>query len=209
MAAFAPYRWAADATGVWAHQFLSAVPDVSVADVADEIAALAGRTRVPLTAYARTGGSDFSSSLLLVRDPSVTHGTPAPADCERAAAQLAAGGNWHSQGQMIRSAVLVAIGLREGYDPSARVHTFAEFEQRVLRDLRVWSGMSAELISARPQPGGAVQIYHEPGALTFADWEHLPTLATIADDFAQDRFVTHDWLAHRTTAYSRTTGKDA
>ncbi|WP_328447431.1 hypothetical protein [Amycolatopsis sp. NBC_00438] len=44
MAAFAPYRWAADATGVWAHQFLSAAPDVPVADVVDEIAALAGRT---------------------------------------------------------------------------------------------------------------------------------------------------------------------
>ncbi|WP_328447429.1 hypothetical protein [Amycolatopsis sp. NBC_00438] len=164
---------------------------------------------MPLTAYARTGGSDFSSSLLLVRDPSVTHGTPALADCERAATQLAAGGNWHSQGQMVRSAVLVAIGLREGYNPGARVRTFAEFEQRVLHNLGVWSGMSAELISARRLPDRAVQVYREPGALTFADWEHLPALAAIADDFGQDRFVTHDWLAHRTTAYSRTTRKDA
>ncbi|MEV7097564.1 hypothetical protein AB0M80_32405 [Amycolatopsis sp. NPDC051045] len=200
------YHRAATTAGVWAHQLAPAVvPGVPVAEVVNGIAALSVRTGVPLTGYARTRGG-FVSSLLLVRDPSVTHGVPKRHDCERAAAELAAGGDWRSDGQVIRSAVLVALGLREGYDPGARVHTLAEFKRRLARGCSVWTGMPAELISARPMPGGDVQLYHEPGVLTFAAEEGLPALAMVAHDFGQRRFVVHDWLADRTTAFSLSAG---
>jgi hypothetical protein len=194
------YRTAATATGVWAHELLSAAPDVPITDAVDDITAVVEDTGVPLTGYARSSGG-FTSSVLLVRDPSITHGVPDVPDCERAARALAAGGRWRSEGQLIRASILVAVGLREGYDPAARVHAADELEQRVLRAGAVWAGWEVELISARPQPDGGVQLYHEPGVLTFADWEQLPVLAAIAHDLGQHRFVTHDWLAGRTTAY--------
>ena len=84
MDASTPYRAAASATGVWA-QFLSNAPSFPIADVVEEIAAVSVATGVPLTAYARSTTGRITSSLLLARDPSVTHGVPAVADCERAA----------------------------------------------------------------------------------------------------------------------------
>lgn len=200
MHTFSFYRRAATAVGVWAHQ-LRPAKRVPLAEAADRLAALSVHTGVPLTAYvpSREG---FVASLLLVRDPSITHGAPEQDECERAAAELAAGGDWRSEGRLVRSATLVALGLREGYDPGARVHTLAEFRRRVLHGCSAWTGMPAELISARPMAGGSAQLYQEPGVLTFADGGELPALATIAHDFGQHRFVVHDWAADRTTAFS-------
>jgi hypothetical protein len=196
---FSLYRQAATTAGVWAHQ-LRPAKELPVAEVVDRLAALSVRTGVPLTGYARTSGG-LVSSLLLVRDPSVTHGVPERHDCERAAAELAAGGGWRSDGQVVRSAALVALGLREGYDPGARVHTVAELKRRVHRGCGAWTGVPAELISARPMAGGDVQLYNEPGVLLFADGDGLPALATIAHELGQLRFVVHDWVAGRTTAF--------
>ncbi|MBE1502684.1 hypothetical protein H4696_009784 [Amycolatopsis lexingtonensis] len=202
-----PYRATARAPGVWAHQLLNTAPSAPLADVVGEIAAMSVATGEPITAYARTIGG-FIPSVLLARDPSVTHGVPDVSDCERVAAALAAGDRWHSAGQVVHSVALVAIGLREGYDPAARVHTLAEFRERLLRDTGRWSGWPAELISARPQPDGTAQVYHEPGVLTFADDGQLLALAAIACDFGQERFVAHDWNTYRTTAYCRAAGPD-
>jgi hypothetical protein len=195
-----PYRAAASAPGVWVPQLLSTHPAVAIADVVADVAAVSVHSGVPLTAYARTTGG-YASSMLLARDPSVTHGVPDVSDCERAAAMLAAIGRWGSESDFARSSILVALGLREGYDPGARVHTLAEFRARMLRDCGMWTGWPAELISARPQPDGTAQLYHEPGVLVLADWDQLAALAAIAHEFGQDRFVTHDWVAGRTTAY--------
>ncbi|WP_103338753.1 hypothetical protein [Amycolatopsis sp. CA-126428] len=198
------YVGAANARGVWVHQLLSTAPFFPIADVVTEIAAVSVATGVPLTAYARSTSGRITSSLLLVRDPSITHGTPDIADCERAAAALAARGNWVSQGQDVRSCMLLALGLREGYDPAAaRVHTWTEVTDPVLGKGEVWCGWPAELISARPQPDGTAQVYHEPGVLAFTDFDQLPTLTAIAFDLRQDRLVIHNWLTGWTTAYRR------
>ncbi|SEB48722.1 hypothetical protein SAMN04489727_2127 [Amycolatopsis tolypomycina] len=200
-----PYVVAVNAPGVWVHELLSAEPFFPIADVVEEIAAVSQDTGVPLTAYARSTNG-ITSSLLLVRDPSRTHGTPGIADCERAAAALAARGTWLSRGQDARSCMLLALGLREGYDPAARVHSPDEVINRVLSKGQVWCGWPAELISARPQPDGPAQVYHEPGVLAFTDFDQMPTLAAIAHDLRQDRFVIHNWLTGWTTAFRRPAG---
>ncbi|MGW4829630.1 hypothetical protein ACWEOG_18755 [Amycolatopsis japonica] len=197
------YREAAYAPGVWAHQLDSTSPSVPLADIADEITALTRRTGVPMTAYVRTTGTT-AWQIVLVRDPSVTHGTPDPRDCERAARNLAATGRWQSRGQLARASALIAIGLREGYTPGNKLHTLAEFKTLHSRHLPVWTGGPAELISARPLPDGGARPYREPGVLTFTDPENLPAFAAIACELGQHRFVVHDWLTGWTVAYSRT-----
>lgn len=200
------YVGAANARGVWVHQMLSTAPFFPIADVVEEIAAVAVSTGVPLTAYARSTDERITSSLLLVRDPSITHGTPDIADCERAAVALSARGTWLSRGQDIRPCMLLALGLREGYDPAARVHSPDEVAARVLSNGEVWCGWPAELISARPQPDDTAAVYHEPGVLAFTDFDQLRTLTAIAHDLRQERFVIHNWLTGFTTAYRRPAG---
>lgn len=200
------YVEAANAPGVWVHKLITTAPPFCpIADLVEEIAAVSQDTGVPLTAYAHSSDG-ITAGLLLVRDPSITHGAPDIADCEHAAAALAARGTWISWGQLRESSIMVAIGLREGYDPAARVHSHEDFTDRVLHAGRLWSGWPAELISARPQPDGTAQVYHEPGVLTFTDWDQLDTIAEIAHDFRQDRFVVHNWLTGWTTAFRRPAG---
>lgn len=195
------YQVSATAAGVWVHELCSVEPYRPIADVVEEIAAVSVATGVPLTGYARSTGGLMMSSLLLVRDPSRTHGVPEIAACEGAAVALAGRGTWRSRGRDTRSCMLLALGLREGYDPAARVHSPDEVVNRVLHKGQVWCGWPAELISARPQPDGTAQIYHEPGLLAFTDAAQLATLAAIAHDLGQDRFVVHDWLGGVTVAY--------
>ncbi|AGM10138.1 hypothetical protein [Amycolatopsis keratiniphila] len=196
------YRETASAPGVWAHELHATAPLYPLAEVVDEIAELTGRTGVPMTAYALTTGHG-SSWIRLVRDPSVSHGTPDPDDCERAARELVAGGRWRSGGRLVRSAVMVAVGLREGYAPGNRLHTYDAYRTLHERARSVWSGMPVELISARLKADGTVRTYREPGVVTICQPDDLPVHATIAHAFAQRRFVVHDWLADHTTAFGR------
>ncbi|MFJ8910613.1 hypothetical protein [Amycolatopsis sp. NPDC102389] len=202
------YRETASAPGVWAHELHATAPRYPLAEIVDEIAELTGRTGVPMTAYALTTGHG-SSWIRLVRDPSVSHGTPDPDDCEHAARDLVAGGRWVSGGRLVRPAVMVAIGLREGYAPGNRLHTYDAYRALHDRARPVWSGMPVELISARLQADGDVRTYQEPGVVTICPPDDVPVHATIARAFAQRRFVVHDWLADHTTAYGRTEAREA
>ncbi|MEU9687143.1 hypothetical protein [Amycolatopsis japonica] len=200
MSTLGPYHPAAFADGVWTKQLLSTAPYVAVDEIAGALAATVGRTGVPLTAYAHTTGR-VATRLVLVRDPSVTHGVPDEDDCEVAAFDFVRNGPWRNDGQMARAAVLVAMGLREGYAPGNRQRTYTEFRTEHDRHRGVWVGHPAVLISARPRPDGDVQVHREAGVCSFADPEDLPVHAAIADAFGQHRFVVHNWLTGRVTAY--------
>ncbi|MGW4826686.1 hypothetical protein ACWEOG_03820 [Amycolatopsis japonica] len=200
MSTLGHYHPAAFADGVWAQRLLSTAPYVPVDQIADALDATVGRTGVPLTAYVHTTGR-VAGQMVLVRDPSVTHGAPDKDDCELAAFDFVRNGPWRNDGQIARAAVLVAMGLREGYAPDNRQRTFAEFLTEHERHRPVWAGHPAVLISARPQPDGEVQVYREAGVCSFADPDDLPVHAAIADAFGQHRFVVHNWLTGRVTAY--------
>lgn len=200
---FPAYHETASAPGVWAHELHATSPRFPVAEIVDEITALTLSTGVPMTAYALTTGGDASSWIRLVRDPSVTYGTPDPRDCELATRELVASGRWRSGGRLARAAVMVAVGLREGYAPGNPLHTYADYRAQYSRFRSTWVGAPVELISARLLSDGNVRTYREPGVVTICAPEDLSVHATIAHTVGQRRFVVHDWLSDRTIAFGR------
>jgi hypothetical protein len=152
----------------------------------------------PLTAYA-SGSEDEIYSIILARDPSRTHGTPSPEDCDRAVREITAISHWTATYRTTGS--MVAMGLREGYDPDAHVWTIDEVRA-------VCPGVPAaavHLLSAR-RTGDEVQWWEEPCALLTPAAVDVELMDHLAHGMSQDRYTVTDWTAGRTHARARTRG---
>lgn len=145
--------------------------------------------------------------IVFLRDPSRTHGTPSVEDCGNLVDSLRESEGWQTCPAIgLEPALLVMLGLREGYDRGARIHdTRVVYEQ-----LNACSAVSyrvdpVHLVSAR-WVEGKIRAYDEPGALLTIEAINLPAVTRIAGMFRQDRIVVTDYPASRTYALRSTEG---
>lgn len=81
----------------------------------------------------------------------------------------------------------VVLGLVEGYETDAPVHTIDEVRQ-ALAGTSLFA-MSAEVFSVRPHEPSDRQIYTEPCAIVTGNPRELPAVYDLADAFTQQRFT--------------------
>lgn len=182
-----PYTEVAEAGDTWAVRLASSVP-MSLAAVRAMLELAS--TEAPLTAYARSS-DDEVTDVIVARDPSRTHGTPGIADCERAAQRIRFASGWTAT--PLRSGVMVAMGLREGYDQSASTWTGRQVAE-ALPDATVTETV---LVSCRRTPDG-VQWWEEPCALIAAPSIDVTTLDDLASRMRQERYTITDHTNGRT-----------
>ena len=169
------YREVATAPGVWtlAVRFDTPIPFPLLHSTLAEFSA---RHRFPVTAFAATE-PDGVVGAALVRDPSITHGTPDLPVCEEAGAALLRETGWCSipppSGELL---MMAGIGLREGYAPHARIHHQDEVQDVLAEHEGRWSLLPVRLLSLRPLPDGSVQPYDEPGVMVTARTPGLPRI---------------------------------
>ncbi|WP_367139419.1 hypothetical protein [Saccharothrix sp. HUAS TT1] len=192
------YTEVATAAGAWCCRVL--LPETPFEAVCALLKDLTTVTGTPVTAFLFGGCGDPVAELLLVRDPSRTHGTPEIALYESLAQRLTAETGWSlAPARAPHSGVLVGLGLREGYAPDAPHHAPAEVEQHLAGHGADWSCRTARLVSAR-LVDGAVQWYDEVGVVVHTPAEMAPTIERIAALFAQHRYVVTDFGSGSTRA---------
>ncbi|MEV4093809.1 hypothetical protein [Streptosporangium saharense] len=192
------YAEVTSAAGSWTHPML--LPALPPHRVRDALAVLAETTGWPVAAFLFGVGEEAMTDLLLYRDPSRTHGTPAVDECDAAARALAETTGWTpAPEQAPADGVLVGVGLREGYSPTAPVHDPGEVARRLTAYGDDWSCRPAHLVSAR-LVDDTVRWYDEPGVVVHAPASLLPSIVQIAEDLAQQRFVVTDLARQRTYA---------
>ncbi|MFJ6774620.1 hypothetical protein ACIQOV_27295 [Kitasatospora sp. NPDC091257] len=120
-------------------------------------------------------GGEPVTELTLSRDPSRTHGTPGVLECDAAVRRLAAATGWTRAAEAAPDGVLVALGLREGYDLATATHSPDEgtdFEisasstpARELWDVWSWRQrmMKEDGVPQRPGLANAVARLREAG----------------------------------------------
>lgn len=156
----------------------------------------------PVSAFVRVYRG-VAKSLTVVRDPSVSFGTPSVAKCERAVQQLVSDTGWQRVEPAGRSGgITVGVGLREGYDEQAPARPAYAALARLLSHAREWQTTTRWLISAR-NVGGDLQWYEERGVVITAGAGLLPVVAKLAHEFGQQRFAVTDFDAGRTYALRR------
>ncbi|ACU39397.1 hypothetical protein [Actinosynnema mirum] len=188
------YRQAARAAGAWAVRLTPDRPTAAVG--ASALLEHLASARLPLTGYVERRG-DLLGEVLLARDPSVTHGTPSVGACKRVVSGLR---GWHIR--PLEQGVLVAFGLREGYDEDGRVHRATEVAELLAPPTEVEERW---LVSARLVPGTAsIRWWHEPCAVVTAPEQAVDRLDAVAAALGQHRYTITDWTRGHTTA--RATG---
>lgn len=181
------YTEAASARAAWAVRFTHTVP-MTLAWVRAmlEIAS----AEAPLTAYAQ-GSEDEVLDVVVARDPSRTYGTPSIAACKRAVRRVRFASDWTAK--PLTSGVMVAMGLREGYDPSAPTWT----GRQVAETLPGATVTETVLVSCRRAPEG-VQWWEEPCALIAAPGIDVTALDDLAGRMRQERYTITDHTNGRT-----------
>lgn len=137
--------------------------------------------------------------IVLLRDPSHTHGTPSIEDCETLTDSLSASEGWDVSPVIgLEPALTVMLGLREGYDENAPVHNpRVVYEHLNSRRVVRYQVDPVHLVSAR-WVDGKIRTYDEPGVLLAIEPVTLPAVAELAGMLRQDRFVVTDFPADRT-----------
>ncbi|WP_236787991.1 hypothetical protein [Amycolatopsis sp. GM8] len=196
------YTEIAHANGAWsARVLLPATPFETVCGLLKDLTA---HTGMPITAFQFGGDGDPVDELLLVRDPSRTHGTPEVREYETLATRLTAETGWPvASAHSPRDGILVGLGLREGFEPGAPQHSLTEVEQHLAERGTCWRCRAARLVSAR-LVGGDVQWYDEVGAVVEAPAEMTPVIEQMAGTFRQDRFVVTNFSNGWTRALATT-----
>lgn len=175
-------------------------------DLADAMIHLADQSTqdMAITAVLQERGG-FVDRVALIRDPSVTRGAPDIDAFQDLVTTLSETKGWRPvQGAGPAQRLVVMLGLREGYDPAAQVHT----SQDVGRQLYVVHGAGAaqivdvHLMSAR-YIAGVRRIYGEPGVLIGGPATILPAVTATAAALRQHRFVVVDRDQDRTYALRR------
>jgi len=194
----ATYREAAAADGAW-DAVLKPATTITRADAIDILTA-ACTPETPVSAAVQEIDGDVVRVALL-RDPSRIHGTPTVAACAALADQLTTSQQWIPRpGYRELPMVTVVLGLREGYDADAAVHTPDTVRRHLeARGVTRYGLVPAHLFSAR-HVDGAVRTYAEPGVVITAWPADLVAVAVVAGELRQDRFVVTDYEAQRTYA---------
>ncbi|MEU4804369.1 hypothetical protein [Actinosynnema sp. NPDC023587] len=191
------YTETASAPGAWSTRLL--LPETPIETVYTLLADLSASTGMPITAYVVGGDGDPADELLLVRDPSRTHGCPTVGEYESLAARLVTETGWAVVPAGTPRGILVGLGLREGYGPGSPQHSLSEVEHLLAEHGTDWTCRPARLASARLLDG-QIQWYDEVGAVVEAAVEMTAAIELIAAAFRQDRVVITDYAADRTRA---------
>jgi len=201
------YTEVASAPGVW---FAALRPQFGTSQET-VVAALtdACTDQVPVSALV-ADDRDGVNEVILTRDPSITHGTPATADCVAFARNLADTHGWTygtgfgpadgpSAGRDIgASGVIVLMGLREGYFRDANEYSVREVHERLaLHHVTVYQLHTGWLFSAR-RLAGSVRTHDEPAALIRVSAADLEEVAGVAFSFGQMRLIVADLDDNRT-----------
>lgn len=191
------YREVATAEGAWCRHLQAPCP-LTPARTRQILTEFAAEYQFPVSAFVH--GSALSRQVTLIRDPSITHGTPTIPACRAATTALARFAGWTVLNRPAPDGLLVGLGLREGYEQTAPVRDPDEVRSP-LRQHNDWTATVAELVSARALVDH-VRCYAEPALLITAAPALLPVLTSIAVRMRQHRFVVTDFSTHRTVAYS-------
>ncbi|MEV0445162.1 hypothetical protein AB0I84_23275 [Streptomyces spectabilis] len=198
-----PYTEAAAAPGAWTKSLRLPAP-APLETVRRTLTALAHTW--PVAAFLPGRATEPVAEVMLYRDPSRTHGTPAIPRCEAAAQQLAHATGWTPLAAGTAEGVLVGLGLREGYNAGATEHEAAEVAE-LLRAASPtgWRSHAARLISARCA-AATVRWYAEDGVIIHAHARLLPAIQTAAIHCAQHRYTVTDLSGQRTYALQQRGG---
>lgn len=193
-----PYTEVAAADGAWSCRVAS--PATAFESVCAVLADLTVFTGTPITAFLYGADGDPVTEGLLVRDPSRTHGTPDIPLYESFAQHLTAKTGWLlAPTPAPRTAILVGLGLREGYSPQAPQHSIAEVEHHLADHHTDWTYRPARLVSARLLDA-VVRWYDEVGVVLQAPAGSAPVVRQLAAAFAQHRYVITDFSTDSTHA---------
>lgn len=181
------------ALGAWSARFV--VPRVPLVDVQWRLRHFVADNGNPLTAAV---WGDPVWRLVLLRHPSVTHGTPRIPACREAAGLLAYATGWMPSPDNYRRTVgmTVAFGLREGYDPGSLVHS----RSRVARYLRGRRDLTDVRLCSARLVDNDVRWYDEPGLFIDASEDITSSVLAAARRFGQDQVVVTNWADGRTDA---------
>lgn len=197
------YTEVARAHGAWSLDVT--LPPTRTKHVCAVLEDLTTSTSTPITAWLYGDGVQPVTKLLLVRDPSRTHGTPDIAEYETLSQHMYAMTGWTiSRARTRRYGILVGLGLREGYAPDAPCHSPSEIVHILGSQKGDWSCRRARLVSARAVDD-AVRWYDEPAVVIHADAEMEPAITRLAGAFNQHRFVITDFTTDTTRALARST----
>jgi hypothetical protein len=196
----------ATANGVWSAEFrLMSLP---FAELRELLTGFAREHAFPVSAFVRAPRG-VARTLTLVRDPSVTFGTPSIATCEAAVDQLVHETGWRREDPAGTSdGFMVGLGLRKGYDEQAPTRPAYAALARLLRNAGEWGTNTVWLVSAR-NVDGDVQWYEERGIVIHSSAGLLPIVADLAHEFGQQRFAVTDADEGRTYALRRRRPADA
>ncbi|MFD6073267.1 hypothetical protein [Amycolatopsis lurida] len=159
-------------------------------------------TAVSAVVQERHGYADL---VALIRDPSATHGAPDIDAFHDVLSTLSGTHGWHPiAGAGPAQRVVVMLGLREGYDPDAHVHSSADVARHLYGVQAAGDALivKVHVMSAR-YLDGARQVYQEPGVLIGGPASILPAVTATAEALAQHRFVVIDRDQERTYALHR------
>ncbi|UJW32412.1 hypothetical protein L3Q67_01080 [Saccharothrix sp. AJ9571] len=187
------YRESASADGAWTASFYPGnLPSMREAR---GVLANACTDDMPVAAAVHNING-YAAKITIFRDPSTTHGAPGPEACEKFAQALSWTQGW-APGRSYLLDLLVMLGLREGYDPSAPVHPAPQIEHCLSNPV--------ELVSAR-RVDGVLRTYREPGVVLNTTPEHLPAVTAVAGELRQERFIVTDRATSRTYALAKRHG---
>ncbi|WP_328646726.1 hypothetical protein OHS58_48470 [Amycolatopsis sp. NBC_00348] len=201
------YTEVASAPGLWfaALQPPHGTTHDSVADALTN----AATAQVPVSALV-DDDREGVNEVILTRDPSITHGTPATADCADAARALADAHGWEyrmgfgtAAGAAVgvdgtAAGVIVLMGLRERYFRGATSYSVLDVHDGLAHHgVTEYQLRSGWLFSAR-HLGHGVRTHDEPATLLSVAAADLDAVADVAFSFGQMRLIVAD-LAHDRT----------
>lgn len=192
-----PYVQVASVDGCWTTEVN--LPPTDVRYIKSTLSLLAGQC--PVSALAIDNPDGLVTQLILYRDPSRTRRTPTIPDCDEMADELAAVTAWgmvRGNPSTPQAPTLVALGLREGFDPTATEHSHSDVGRDVLSMTAGWR--PCRLMSARQVDDDHIEWHNEPGIVLHAPLQLLPTIATAAHRLGQIRFTVTDYVEGRTYA---------
>ncbi|SFW88374.1 hypothetical protein [Amycolatopsis australiensis] len=171
------------------------------------------QVRAALDRLARTTGHAWSvllrghgaevAEMTVMRDPSVTDGTPTIDECEAAVEELAGSTGWRRQDRPAPTGIVVPLGLRVSYDQAAHLHQVADVRARLAARVPDATAWPARLVSLHILDDRTPQWHLEPGLVVHALPQSLSALESLAAELGQHRLAVTDWVHHRTYALAQ------
>ncbi len=193
-----PYKEVSSAPGVW---FSALTPPLGTAVEAVSGALIAGTTeQLPVCALVQHDAAEIANEVILLRDPSSSHGTPDIGACDIAADSLARSQRWEyciGRGRTTGSAVLwVARAGSSCWSVCVGSTPLTPPSTPALTSVRGWPPAESPAIGYGPagccRSGDCAtppRCCSEPAALVCAPAAALPAIADAAASLHQERIV--------------------